>query len=536
MATKRTQDNAAYPEKQDGAANPPQKQDDAATPPQKQDDSTYASRNNRISKEDLYVLLALFMEDFPLETEEGEPAEQGEEKKYRKVGAALVLPNDKIFAIDCSRNGVHGVARLLMEHQDVVKDCKIFVSRKPCSLCTKLLVQSKVKEIFYLPIEPEYHQDGQETEEKKKAFEFFQKEKLRVDELFRVSAISQKVFVPGAGLKVVKNTQKYEIPTEQQQATLTETLLKYWNKDWLKTGAQDNLPWPSFDEEMQKQIDVDLKGAMGWAAKIALIAGSTKIACKFQRYDPKQKDKTTNSDQEKEGEKLSDPKKNEEVDSKQAVGRGKGDETETFDPENNETDRKQATVFITLARFLAERTDDPKTGVGAVIVDKNRKVVGLGWNGFPTKAVYGQFPRTSDDGEEQGKKYSYIIHAEQNALLMRNTKSITGGILFVTKIPCHECTPLLEMQGIKTVVLDRTKLKNDSSKNKAKNVVSGTKLENEDLENEAETVVSGTKQENKKNVKSLDYENFKQKMEKGVFNCFEMKSVSGDGNDKPGTS
>ena len=518
MATKRTQDNAANPEKQDGVANPPQKQDDAATPPQKQDDSTYASRNHRISKEDLYVLLALFMEDFPLETEEGEPAEQGEEKKYRKVGAALVLPNDKIFAIDCSRNGVHGVARLLMEHQDVVKDCKIFVSRKPCSLCTKLLVQSKVKEIFYLPIEPEYHQDGQETEEKKKGFEFFQKEKLRVDELFRVSAISQKVFVPGAGLKVVKNTQKYEIPTEQQQATLTETLLKYWNKDWLKTGAQDNLPWPSFDEEMQKQIDVDLKGAMGWEAKIALIAGSTKIACKFQRYDPKQKDKTINSDQEKEGEKLSDPKKNEEVDSKQAVGRGKGDETETFDPENNETDRKQAAAFITLARFLAERTDDPKTGVGAVIVDKNRKVVGLGWNGFPTKAVYGQFPRTSDDDEVQGEKYSYIIHAEQNALLMRNTKSITGGILFVTKIPCHECTPLLEMQGIKTVVLDRTKLKNDSSKNKAKKVV------------------SGTKQENQKNAKSLDYENFKQKMEKGIFNCFEMKSVSGDGNHKRGTS
>ena len=501
-----------------------EKQDNGANPPQKQSDGTYASRSHRISKEDLYILLALFMEDFPLETEEGKLAEQGEEKKYRKVGAALVLPNDKIFAIDCSRNGVHGVARLLMEHQDVVKDCKIFVSRKPCSLCTKLLVQSKVKEIFYLPIEPEYHQDaeyhqdGQETEETKKAFEFFQKEKLRVDELFRVSAISQKVFVPGAGLKVVNNTQKYEIPTEQQQATLTETLLKYWNKDWLKTGAQDNLPWPSFDEEMQKQIDVDLKGAIGWAAKIALIAGSTKIACQFQRYDPKQKDKTTDSSQEKEGEKLSDPKKNQEVDGKQAVGRGKGDETETFDPKNNETDKKQAAAFITLARFLAERTDDPKTGVGAVIVDKSRKVVGLGWNGFPTKAVYGQFPRTSDDDEVQGKKYSYIIHAEQNALLMRNTKSITGGILFVTKIPCHECTPLLEMQGIKTVVLDGTKLKNDSSKNKAKNVV------------------WGTKQENQKNAKSLDYENFKQKMEKGIFNCFEMKSVSGDGNDKPGTS
>ena len=442
---------------------------------QKQDDgpSEHASRSRRISKEDLYVLLALFMEDFPLETEEGEPAEQGEDKKYRKVGAALVLPNDKIFAIDCTRNGVHGVARLLMEHQDVVEDSKIFVSRKPCYLCTKLLVQSKVKEIFYLPMEPEYHGD----------------EKLTVDELFRVSAISQKVFVPGAGLKeVVKNKQEYDIPTEQQQDK-DALLAKYWDDDWFK-NVKDNLPWPSFDTEMKRQIKDDFDGIMAWAAKIALIAGSTEIACKFERYDPKQKEKTT--------------------DSKQTV---KGDETEPFDPKNDETDRKQAALWITLARFLAERTDDPTTGVGAVIVDKNRKVVGLGWNGFPTKAVYGQFPRASDKNKSvPGKKYPYIIHAEQNALLMRNTKSITGGILFVTKIPCHECTPLLEMQGIKTVVL-------------------GTKRENNKLENEAKTVVS----ENEP-PESLDYNNFKQKIEKGIFNCFKMISISGEGDDKPSTS
>ena len=67
-----------------------EKQDNGANPPQKQSDGTYASRSHRISKEDLYILLALFMEDFPLETEEGKLAEQGEEKKYRKVGAALV--------------------------------------------------------------------------------------------------------------------------------------------------------------------------------------------------------------------------------------------------------------------------------------------------------------------------------------------------------------------------------------------------------------------------------------------------------------
>ena len=442
----------------------------------------YAARSHRISKEEVYALVTLFMECFPLETEEDEPAKQGEEtEKYRKVGAALVLTNDKIFAIDCSRDGVHAVARLVMEHQDVVKDCKIFVSRKPCSFCTRLLVQAEVKEIFYLPIEPEYHQDGLETDQKKKIV--FENEKLWVDELFRVSAISQKVFVPGAGLKVVESTQKYDVPTEQQQATCGKTLLtKYWNEDWLK-NVKDYLPWPSFDEEMRKQIDVDFEGIMAWAAKIALFAGSTEIACKFERV----------------------PR---EVETTAMTAQG------TFDPENNvTTDSKQAALWITLARFLAERTDDPKKGVGAVIVDKNRKVVGLGWNGFPTKAVYGQFPRASDKNKSvPGKKYPYIIHAEQNALLMRNTKSITGGILFVTKIPCHECTPLLEMQGIKTVVL-------------------GTKRENNKLENEAKTVVS----ENEP-PESLDYNNFKQKIEKGIFNCFKMISISGEGDDKPSTS
>ena len=73
----------------------------------------YAARRDRISKEELYAVVTLFMEYF--ETEDGKPAEQGEEtEKYRKVGAALVLTNDKIFAIDCSRDDVHAVARLII--------------------------------------------------------------------------------------------------------------------------------------------------------------------------------------------------------------------------------------------------------------------------------------------------------------------------------------------------------------------------------------------------------------------------------------
>jgi dCMP deaminase len=116
---------------------------------------------------------------------------------------------------------------------------------------------------------------------------------------------------------------------------------------------------------------------------------------------------------------------------------------------------KFARKFVAIARFLAERTDDPKTGVGAVIVSPEMEILALGWNGFPFKALYGEFPRASSTDATPDKKGPYVIHAEQNALLMRNQKNIEGSTLFVAgRPPCNECAPLIEMQGVGAVVVD----------------------------------------------------------------------------------
>ena len=136
-----------------------------------------------------------------------------------------------------------------------------------------------------------------------------------------------------------------------------------------------------------------------------------------------------------------------------------------FDPEKYSDHATQARHFITMARFLSERTNDPKRGVGAVIVSYQNpfeillfEILSFGWNGFPLKALYGEFPRASDDNTSvEEKKYPYIIHAEQNALLMRNKKNVENAVLFVTKSPCNECTPLIKMQGIETFVVDDKK-------------------------------------------------------------------------------
>ena len=372
--------------------------------------TSYADHDCRISKENLYMVLALHMQEFPGEPRIGD---------YKKVGAVLVSPNEMLYAVDYSRDGVHGVARLLMAHPETARDCKVFVSRKPCSFCTKLLVQSKVKRVFYLPIEPEYWREND-----------FVAETSRVDNLFKVSSIGQSVFVPRVGQEVTdtfkrkKETRKKKTDTKTLQTEIDKKtkelqgkiMRKYWRKDrWIKI-AQSKLPWPAFDVKMKAQVHKDFQSVAKWMAHVLI---ESEIGDSFEALTRKK--------------------------------------SKSFDPCRNDLERRQAIHLMKLAFFLAERTDDPRKGVGAVIINRDKDIVGLGWNGFPTKSLYGEFPRAADKdlpvGCRDDKKYPYIVHAEQNALLLRNTNNIVDLTLIVTMTPCDECTPLIEMQGIETVVL-----------------------------------------------------------------------------------
>ena len=399
----------------------------------------YTDRGPRISKDNLSMVLALWMEQFPVRDDGNKAA-----GAFRKVGAVLVLPNDMLYAVDCSRDGVHGIARLLTKHYDMTKDCKIFVSRKPCSFCTKLLLQCKIKRVFYLPIEPEFIKD-------------FKVETSRVDDLFKTSSIGQSVFVPTVGRNVIESAEEKLKTPEKIRNDKKKDLLKLYLKDkWMKT-AKDKLPWPAFDDNMKVQVMKDFENIMEWMARILIQETKSFTLSSQNRLS------------------LSGT-------------------PVPFDPSVEKTlESERASFLIIMARFLAERSDDPKTGVGAVITNTALEIVALGWNGFPTKALYGEFPRASHDDKVERKKYPFTIHAEQNALLLRNTKNLANGILFVPKTPCNECTPLLAMEGIKTVVL--------GEKMKAKKAPS-----------------RGT----------LGYEKFLGQVRKGTFICFEMHTTSAE--------
>lgn len=107
--------------------------------------------------------------------------------------------------------------------------------------------------------------------------------------------------------------------------------------------------------------------------------------------------------------------------------------------------------FLELADHIASWSKDPSTKVGAVIAsDIDRKVVALGYNGFP---------RGVDDDAERydsrQEKYPRIVHAEMNAILTANVQLDDFHTIYCTLAPCNECAKAIIQSGIGMVVTRR---------------------------------------------------------------------------------
>lgn len=106
---------------------------------------------------------------------------------------------------------------------------------------------------------------------------------------------------------------------------------------------------------------------------------------------------------------------------------------------------------MALAILISLRSKDPSTQVGAVLV-KDRRIVGTGYNGYPSGCDESQFGWSRDIPKDGwlDTKYPYVIHAEVNALI--NTIAPTENCeLFVTLYPCNECAKLLIQGGVKKI-------------------------------------------------------------------------------------
>lgn len=110
--------------------------------------------------------------------------------------------------------------------------------------------------------------------------------------------------------------------------------------------------------------------------------------------------------------------------------------------------KKWINRFYDLATHISEWSNDKHSKVGAVIVNKDRRVLSMGYNGLPSG--------TNDTIEkrfERPTKYKYMVHAEANAIInaARLGNSINEGIMFCTYFPCVSCAQAIINSGISAI-------------------------------------------------------------------------------------
>lgn len=108
--------------------------------------------------------------------------------------------------------------------------------------------------------------------------------------------------------------------------------------------------------------------------------------------------------------------------------------------------------FLELAEHIATWTKDRSRGVGAVIVNDDKRVVSFGYNGFPSGV-----DDDVDARHERPAKYDWTVHAEENAITNAArigvaTKDCT---MYLNLFPCARCAGNVINAGIKRVVINR---------------------------------------------------------------------------------
>ena len=107
--------------------------------------------------------------------------------------------------------------------------------------------------------------------------------------------------------------------------------------------------------------------------------------------------------------------------------------------------------FMGIASLSAMRSKDPSTQVGACIVNSEKRIISMGYNGMPHCCSDDEFPWDRENSPLDSK-YLYVCHAELNAILNCAVGSVRGCTVYVTLFPCNECAKAIIQSGIKEIV------------------------------------------------------------------------------------
>lgn len=105
--------------------------------------------------------------------------------------------------------------------------------------------------------------------------------------------------------------------------------------------------------------------------------------------------------------------------------------------------------FLEVARLISTWSKDPSTKTGCVVVDRNRAIVSVGYNGFARGVV-----DSAERYDDRETKYRFVVHCDTNAIYSAANRgvSLQGCTMYLTGPPCNECMKGIVQSGIDAVV------------------------------------------------------------------------------------
>ena len=113
--------------------------------------------------------------------------------------------------------------------------------------------------------------------------------------------------------------------------------------------------------------------------------------------------------------------------------------------------------FMKIAEVVASKSKDPSSKMGCVIVDENKRVVSLGYNGMPQGADESKMTLS-----ERPMKYYFVIHSEMNALIF--AKRVLAGCTVYNRVAtCENCLKYCLQAGITRFVYEELRVHSHST-------------------------------------------------------------------------
>ena len=113
--------------------------------------------------------------------------------------------------------------------------------------------------------------------------------------------------------------------------------------------------------------------------------------------------------------------------------------------------------FMKIAETVALKSKDPSSKMGCVIVDKNKRVVSLGYNGLIQGADESKMTLT-----ERPMKYYFATHSEMNAVLFAH-QDLSGCTIYNRVATCENCLKYCLQAGITRFVYEELRVRSHST-------------------------------------------------------------------------